>query len=173
MQRRRFLGISATLATIGASSTMLVACAQGSKQKEGMGSLNQPADHWHEYLTDDQFSILFHENTERAFSSDLNNEKRNGTFVCAACNNPLFNASTKYDSGTGWPSFWQPLDDSIGTKRDFKLVLPRTEYHCSRCGGHQGHIFEDGPEPTGKRYCNNGLALHFVAADKELPKLRS
>lgn len=138
-----------------------------------MGSLNLPAEHWREFLSQAQFDVLFHEATEPPGSSPLNKEKRAGTFLCAACYNPLFDASTKFESGTGWPSFWQPLDEAIGSKRDFKLLLPRTEYHCARCGGHQGHVFNDGPEPTGLRYCNNGLALHFAPEGEALPELRS
>ena len=102
------------------------------------------------------------EGTERAFSSALNNEKRKGVFHCAGCDLPLFLSDKKFDSGTGWPSFWDSIQGSVETKVDFKLIVPRTEYHCSRCGGHQGHVFKDGPLPTGKRYCNNGLALKFV-----------
>jgi peptide-methionine (R)-S-oxide reductase len=129
---------------------------------------------WRTVLEPDRYAVLFEEDTERAGTSPLNQEKRAGTFCCAACHQPLFAATAKYESGTGWPSFFQPLEPgAIGTRRDFKLFMPRTEYHCSRCGGHQGHVFGDGPAPTGQRYCNNGLALIFVPEGEPLPELRS
>jgi peptide-methionine (R)-S-oxide reductase len=116
--------------------------------------------------------VLFEEATERPGSSPLNHEKREGTFICAACYLPLFESKAKFESGTGWPSFFQPIAGHIETKKDYKIIFPRTEYHCARCGGHQGHVFDDGPPPTGQRWCNNGIALKFVPADEPFPTLR-
>ena len=116
---------------------------------------------WRARLTPEQFRVLRGHGTERAGSSALNAEKRPGRFRCAGCGAPLFDAATKFDSGTGWPSFWAPLDDAIATARDRSLFMTRTEVHCARCGGHLGHVFPDGPEPTGLRYCMNGVAMQF------------
>ncbi|MEN8719662.1 MAG: peptide-methionine (R)-S-oxide reductase MsrB [Oceanococcaceae bacterium] len=136
--------------------------------------VSKTATEWKAILDDDlAYRVLFKEATERAGTSPLNAEKRPGTFICRACNQPLFDAKSKYESGTGWPSFFDTLPEAVGTKTDFKLIYPRTEYHCSRCGGHQGHVFKDGPQPTGLRYCNNGVALLFVPEGEPLPALRT
>ena len=113
-------------------------------------------------LTDEQYQVLRCEGTEAPHSSPLNDEKRAGTYVCAGCGTPLFKSTKKYNSGTGWPSFYDVIEGNVETKTDFKLLMPRTEYHCAKCGGHQGHVFNDGPNPTGLRYCNNGVALKFI-----------
>ena len=122
---------------------------------------------WKHLLTPEQYYILRDEGTEPAGSSPLDKEYRKGEYRCAGCDLLLFTSAMKYDSGTGWPSFFDRVEGHLETKRDFKLIWPRTEYHCARCGGHQGHVFDDGPKPTGQRWCNNGLALRFVPALKD------
>ncbi len=132
-----------------------------------------PKARWKELLPADAYAVLFEEATEPARTSPLDREKRAGTYLCAACFLPLFASQAKFESGTGWPSFSDHLPGAIGTRRDFSLLWPRTEYHCARCGGHQGHVFSDGPAPTGLRYCNNGVALRFVPESEPLPALRT
>ncbi len=143
------------------------------KAQAGVRPLVKSKEEWKKLLPAQSYAVLFEENTERPGSSPLNEEKRKGTFLCAACNLPLFKSEFKFNSGTGWPSFFDAIPGAVEKKRDFKLILPRTEYHCARCGGHQGHLFDDGPKPTGLRYCNNGVALQFVPIEGKLPELRT
>ncbi len=133
--------------------------------------VTKPASAWRQAVSPDRFAVLFEAATEPAGSSLLNTEKREGTYICAACHFPLFSSGAKFESGTGWPSFTQPIAGHVDTETDFKLIWPRTEYHCARCGGHQGHVFPDGPRPTGQRWCNNGLALEFIPKGEPLPPL--
>jgi peptide-methionine (R)-S-oxide reductase len=136
--------------------------AEGVAVPPASEKLNLSKAEWRKRLDANQFNILREEGTERPGSSPLNNEKRLGVFVCAGCGLPVFTSEMKYESGTGWPSFFTTIPGAYETKSDFKLILPRTEYHCARCGGHHGHVFDDGPRPTGKRWCNNGVALKFI-----------
>lgn len=164
MNRRLFLG---TVCTVGAGGALSLLNSRIGASQEIMPIVNIEKlelsdEEWKKRLTPEQYDVLRREGTERPFTSPLNKEYGEGTYVCAGCELPLFTSDTKFDSGTGWPSFWAPIDGHTETKTDFKLIWPRTEYHCARCGGHQGHVFDDGPEPTGKRWCNNGVALRFV-----------
>jgi peptide-methionine (R)-S-oxide reductase len=162
--RRTFMAT----AGFGLGATALLALfARGGQAVAGPTEkfpLNLPDTEWHKRLTPAQYSILRQEGTERPFSSQLNNEHRAGLFVCAGCDQKLFSSDTKFDSGTGWPSFYQPLPEAVGESTDRSLGISRTEVHCANCGGHLGHVFDDGPKPTGLRYCMNGLAMKFEPA---------
>jgi peptide-methionine (R)-S-oxide reductase len=158
MNRRHTMKLLALLG-LGTQAAAPVASALAAT-----GPWKLSAAEWKKRLTPAQFDVLREEGTERAGTSPLNAEKRKGTYHCAGCDLPLFSSEAKYESGTGWPSFHTPLAGALGTKTDYKAILPRTEYHCVRCDGHQGHVFSDGPRPSGKRYCNNGVALRFAPA---------
>ena len=161
MNRRRFL--SRSLGAL-AGATALQHAAFAGAQAPKIEKVVKSEDEWRKLLTPAQFNVLRQEGTEYPFTSPLNGEKRKGMFVCVGCDLVLFDSRTKFESGTGWPSFYDFLPGRLETKTDMKLIYPRTEYHCARCGGHHGHVFDDGPKPTGLRYCNNGVALKFVPA---------
>ncbi|MEN3792608.1 peptide-methionine (R)-S-oxide reductase MsrB [Fulvimarina sp. MAC3] len=159
MPRRSFLASATALA--GAAAVGLFT-RNGANAAEETFPVQMSEKQWRERLTPGQFAVLREEATEPPFSSPLNDNKKQGIYACAGCDNPIYSSETKFDSGTGWPSFWAPLSEqAVGTQTDYKLIYPRTEVHCARCGGHLGHIFNDGPKPTGKRHCLNGVALNF------------
>ena len=162
--RRQFLIIAGT--ALGLAPIVLWLEHSGvarTTETTGHFPLEKTDEAWRAALTPQEYRVLRGHATERPFTSPLNHETRAGTFNCAGCGQALFDAATKYDSGTGWPSFWRPLPGAVGTSVDRSLLMVRTEVHCSRCGGHLGHVFPDGPPPTGERYCMNGAAMHFVA----------
>jgi len=160
MNRRRFLfNIFSLIAILTITRK---AFGKGEESTVKIEKINKTADEWRKILTPEQFNVLREEGTERPFTSPLNDNKKKGQYVCAGCELPLFTSDMKFDSGTGWPSFFTSIEGSLETKKDYLLLLPRTEYHCARCGGHHGHVFNDGPRPTGQRWCNNGIALNFI-----------
>jgi len=161
MLTRRTFGLAAAAAALtGGVSMRFFGGSSDAAAKETFPVAHSDQE-WRQRLSAEQYYVLREHGTERAGTSPLDREKRAGVFHCAGCDQPLFGSAQKFDSGTGWPSFWQPLDGAIGTTEDRKFFMVRTEVHCSRCGGHLGHVFEDGPKPTGLRYCMNGVAMTF------------
>lgn len=167
---KQTLTLSRRAVLLSGSAAALAACsspgeADASTARYANSPFRRISDaEWRRRLPGLSYQVLRHEATERPYTSPLNNERRRGTYVCRGCELPLFRSQTKFDSGTGWPSFYDVIDGAIGTKTDFAIGFPRTEYHCARCLGHHGHVFDDGPRPTGRRYCNNGVALIFRPA---------
>ncbi len=170
---KKLLGLAVAPLAVPAWASAVTRDGQEGVIDESIPKLEKVLSEWQGLLSRDQYVVLFEAATERPYASPLNQEKGQGTYVCAACYLPLFDSVAKYESGTGWPSFYKPIEGRLGTKRDYWLVLPRTEYHCIRCGGHQGHVFNDGPPPTGQRWCNNGVALKFAPRGEPLPALRT
>jgi peptide-methionine (R)-S-oxide reductase len=160
LTRRSLLANAAGLAVVVIAGRRLQARAAGTGE---VFEVTKTEAEWRAILSPAQYAVLREEDTERPFTSPLNDEHRKGTFFCAGCDLPAFSSETKFNSGTGWPSFWQPLENAVGLREDKSFFMSRIEVHCRRCGGHFGHVFDDGPPPTGKRYCMNGLALTFRA----------
>lgn len=158
VSKRQFLSLS-SMAAIGLS----FGCGREVSAKARF-AVNKTEAEWRKILSPAAYNVLRRENTETPYTSRLNKEKRAGTYICAGCAKPLYSSKTKFESGTGWPSFYAPLAGGVGTTTDYKIGVPRTEVHCARCGGHLGHVFDDGPKPTGKRYCMNGVAMKFIPA---------
>ncbi len=166
-RRRRFLSIAgAAVALAPAYAWLGRAGAADIAMTDKTFPIDKPDSEWQDTLSPEQYRVLREHGTERAFGSSLNAEKRTGTFKCAGCDQPLFSSDTKFESGTGWPSFWQPIDGAVGTSKDRSWFMVRTEVHCARCGGHLGHVFDDGPRPTGQRFCMNGAAMTFTPLEK-------
>ncbi|MFM2422499.1 MAG: hypothetical protein RL291_1029 [Pseudomonadota bacterium] len=162
MHSRRFFLMAST-----AAASLMLPRAGRAASPQGAFEVQKTEDEWRKILSPEAFYVLRKHGTERAFTSPLDKTYSKGMYHCAGCDLPLFSSDTKYDSRTGWPSFFKPIDNAIGTTTDWKLLYPRTEVHCRRCGGHLGHVFEDGPKPTGLRYCMNGVAMKFVAAKQD------
>jgi peptide-methionine (R)-S-oxide reductase len=164
LSRRNLLSGAAAISAVSTAGFILAGRNDGANAAvDGVFEVARTDAEWKTLLTPAQYEVLRREGTERAFTSPLDREKRAGVFRCAGCDLPVYASSAKFDSGTGWPSFWEALPNAVGTKTDRKFLMTRTEVHCRRCGGHLGHVFDDGPAPTGKRHCINGVALTFVA----------
>jgi peptide-methionine (R)-S-oxide reductase len=163
--KRQFLLSGASFAALTAIATGFAVNSARSQSAEQAFEIAKTEEEWRAILTPEQYAVLREQATERPWTSELLKEKREGIYACAGCDLPLFSSETKFESGTGWPSFWAEIDGNVGFREDKSFFMVRTEEHCARCGGHLGHVFDDGPKPTGKRHCINGLALVFHPAE--------